>query len=299
MKKGSIVVPLGVALISSFIYGVWNVLSYSLVKLLPGNILISLFLMMGFGAVLSLLYLFAASIKNGKSMTLEFIKYPVVGGCLFALGNIIFFSMIRVEVLPIVAAIVYSNLIIFSLILIKGKGSSISFRYVLGTVIAVLGLAFIELLNTGKIVINLLLIEQSILLVILYAFGSYFIYKSSLSKEKAENNIFLIFLTETSVIGAIALVYGGFRGLTGFSGSYIFEVIITGAVLMLAVILEFKSFFIISQYKTKFINMINIFLNFETIWVLIFSILFFSVSSLGIIIGVVITSFGIWLVSAS
>lgn len=299
MKKGSIVVPLGVALISSFIYGVWNVLSYSLVKLLPGNILISLFLMMGFGAVLSLLYLFAASIKNGKSMTLEFIKYPVVGGCLFALGNIIFFSMIRVEVLPIVAAIVYSNLIIFSLILIKGKGSSISFRYVLGTVIAVLGLAFIELLNTGKIVINLLLIEQSILLVILYAFGSYFIYKSSLSKEKAENSIFLIFLTETAVIGAIALVYGGFRGLTGFSGSYIFEVIITGAVLMLAVILEFKSFFIISQYKTKFINMINIFLNFETIWVLIFSILFFSVSSLGIIIGVVITSFGIWLVSAS
>ena len=299
MKKGSIVVPLGVALISSFIYGVWNVLSYSLVKLLPGNILISLFLMMGFGAVLSLLYLFAASIKNGKSMTLEFIKYPVVSGCLFALGNIIFFSMIRVEVLPIVAAIVYSNLIIFSLILIKGKGSRISFRYVLGTVIAVLGLAFIELLNTGKIVINLLLIEQSILLVILYAFGSYFIYKSSLSKEKAENSIFLIFLTETAVIGAIALVYGGFRGLTGFSGSYIFEVIITGAVLMLAVILEFKSFFIISQYKTKFINMINIFLNFETIWVLIFSILFFSVSSLGIIIGVVITSFGIWLVSAS
>lgn len=299
MKRMSIVVPLGVALISSFIYGVWNILSYSLVRILPGNILLSLFLMMGFGAFLSLLYLIASSKKNGKSMAIEFMKYPVAGGILFGLGNIIFFSMIRVDVLPIVAAIVYSNLIIFSFLLIKDKGSRISFRYILGTAIAVLGLAIIELLNTGKIVVDLLLIEQSILLVILYGFGSYFIYKSSLSKEKAENSIFLIFLTETAVIGAIALVYGGLRGMTGFSGTYVFEVIITGAVLMLAVILEFKSFYIISQYKTKFINIINIFLNFETIWVLIFSVLFLSVSSLGIIAGVVITSFGIWIVSAS
>ncbi|MCL4420824.1 MAG: hypothetical protein M1477_03950 [Candidatus Thermoplasmatota archaeon] len=299
MKKGSIAIPLGVALISSFMYGVWNILSYNLVRILPGNILLSLFLMMGFSAVLSFFYLIAASKRNRKSMAIEFMKYPMAGGCLFGLGNIIFFSMIRVNVLPIVAAIVYSNIIIFSFLLIKSKGSHISFRYILGTVIAVLGLAIIELLNAGKIVIDLLLIEQSILLVILYGFGSYFIYKSSLSKEKAGNSIFMIFLAETAVIGAIALVFNGFRGLTDISGIYAFEVIITGAVLTLAVVLEFKSFYIIGQYRAKFINIINIFLNFETIWVLVFSVIFLSVSSFGIIVGVVIASFGIWIVSVS
>ena len=299
MKRMSIVVPLGVALISSFIYGVWNILSYSLVRMLPGNILLTLFLMMGFGAILSLVYLIADSRKNGKLLAIDFMKYPVAGGFFFGLGNIVFFYMIRVDVLPIVAAIVYSNLIIFSFLLIYDRGSRISFRYVAGTLIVVLGLAIIELLDTGKIVVDLLMIEQSILLVILYGLGSYLIYKSSLNNKKAENSIFLSFLTETAVIGVIILVYGGFQGLKGFSGMYIFEVIITSAVLMLAVILEFKSFNIISQYKTKFINIINIFLNFETIWVLIFSVLFLSVTSSGLIIGVLITSLGIWTLSAS
>ena len=299
MKNRDVIIPLSVALISSFIYGVWNILSYSLVRLSPGNILLSLFIMMGFAAFLSFLYLLAASKKHGNPETIAFMKYPALGGVLFGLGNIVFFYTIRVDILPIVAAIVYSNLIIFSFLLSKSKGSRISFLYILGTITAVFGLGIMELLDTDKIVVEPVLIEQSFLLVILYGLGSYFIYISSLNKDKTENSIFLVFLIETAIVGAATITFGGFQGIMDISETYLIEAMITGAVLVLAVILEFKSFYIISNYKTKFINIINIFLNFETIWVLFFSVIFLRVSSIPVVVGVVITSFGIWIISTS
>lgn len=300
MKDERFIIPAGIALISSFIYGIWNLLSYNIVTVSPGKILFSLFLMMAAGALISFLYLLATSLRKGKLKINEFMKYPVAGGIFFALGNIIFFSMIRVEALPVVAAMVYSNIIIFSFLLAKRTKARLSVLYILGTVVAVIGLALMEVFNSGeKGAFDLQSIAESVLLIIFYSFGSYFIYITSLNREKAENSIFLIFLTETAVIAVAALFYGGLAQFSITSGPYALEIVITAAVLVLAILLEFKSFRLISQFKTKYINIVNIFLNFETIWVLIFSVIFLSVSSSGVIIGVLVTSLGIWIVSSS
>lgn len=116
MNRGNFAVSMGMALISSLIYGVWNILSYHLVRIEPDNILVILFIMMLLGSFFSLVNML---ITKGKKPILDinrFAKYPILGGVFFAFGNIIFFFMIRNEVLSIVAAIVYSNLIIFSLL---------------------------------------------------------------------------------------------------------------------------------------------------------------------------------------
>jgi len=300
MKRYSFIIPVIIASVSSLIYGIWNVLSYNIVTIAPNHILLSLLMMMAFGTIISFIYLFVPVSGNKRLKINKSMKYPVTGGFLFALGNILFFAMIRVQPLPIVAAIVYSNIIIFSVLLSRRLKTSLSFLYLLGTVVVVAGLAIIEVLSSGVTVTpDLKSILESILLVILYGFGSYFTYISSLNHDMAKNNIFMIFLTETAVIAVATIVSGGIQNFTFVPGTYILEILLTSIILIFAIFLEFKSFNIISMFKPKYINIINIFLNFETIWVLIFSIIFLSLSSPSIIAGVLVTSLGIWIISIS
>lgn len=300
MKRYSFIIPVTIASVSSLIYGVWNVLSYNIVSIEPGYILFSLFMMMAFGTVISFIYLLIYPSGNKRLKINKSMKYPVTGGFLFALGNILFFAMIRVQPLPIVAAIVYSNIIIFSVLLSRRLKTPLSFLYLLGTVVVVAGLAITEVLSSGGTVTpDLKSIVESILLVIFYGFGSYFTYISSLDRDMAKNNIFMIFLMETTVIAVATIVFGGLRYFTFVSDTYILEILLTSIILIFAIFLEFRSFNLISMFKPKYINIINIFLNFETIWVLIFSIIFLSLSSPGIIAGVLVTSLGIWIISIS
>lgn len=169
----------------------------------------------------------------------------------------------------------------------------------MGTALVVGGLAIMEVLNTKSYRIDVQMILLSVILVILYGLGSYFVYLSSARKENEESNIFFLFLTKAAVIGLIMLASGGFHYNSAITPAALIEATLTGALLMIALLMEFKSFHSINKSRTKFINLINIFLNFETVWVLIFSVIFLSIFSTGIVIGVLVTSLGIWLVAAS
>ncbi len=287
-----------IAIFSSLVYALWTILSNILMSFENVSVIPILLVVMVSGAFFS----FLLTIVNGgfKPYKGKDIWVPIITGILYGFGNIILYSILGNNRLPSVSALLYSNIIIFSILVSFSNGKKPNVKYLIGTIMTVIGLTVLEIhSNSNNLNLNFEIIVLSIIMIFFYGFASFFQYKSTKTKIYFGENMFFIFISEIVVMFPFLLlkIQTPWFGNTGFQ---LIEIaIVTGFLLFLALFLDLKSYSFVNKLAPKYINIVNILTNFELVWIIIYSYLFLHLPSPLAIYDFVIIIIGIIVISIS
>ncbi len=287
-----------IAIFSSLVYALWTILSSILMSFENVSVIPILLVVMSSGAFFSFLLTF---LQGGfKTYKGKDIRFPIITGILYGFGNIILYSILGNNRLPLVSALLYSNIIIFSILVSFSSGKKPNVKYFIGTIISVIGLTLLEIhSNFNNFNLNFQIIVLSIIMIFFYGFASFFQYESTKTKINFGENMFFIFIFEIVVMFPFLLIkiQTSWFGNTGFQ---LIEIaIVTGFILFLALFLDLKSYSFVNKLAPKYINIVNILTNIELVWIVIYSYLFLHLPTPPAIYDFVIIIIGIIIISIS
>ncbi len=236
-----------IALATSIAYSIWYLGSNAVMSISGG----------GLSPIFSLLLIEAVSsgiiliIARGRIwLRLDQLKYPIVSGALFALGNYMFYVTIANNGLAPASAFASAEIVVFTALLaLSSKYKQLAGLYYAGALFIAGGMVLESLtLNGQTLAISTSAAGTGIALVLVYGTATYFYYLSTKRIENPFSVMFPIQLTEVVLFGAALLVLLPSVQIPQISSAYLTLIIVMGFMLMLSFYLETLVFKVLTQF---------------------------------------------------
>lgn len=227
-------------------------------------------------------------------------RYPLYAGACFGVGNIVFYGLVGGANYPFVASMMFSNVIVLSLLLGKITSQRLGVLYVLGTLLATAGLvAQAMALYGADIAVGMQIAAYSAVMAIAYAVGYYF----AISYAYAGRDQVAALPSVYAPILAVALAYGLLSGnLASATMPTQLEVaicLLIAASVVVGYFSEQYAFLVLKGARVKYLNMANVFTNLEIVGAIAYTALVIGLSYQWLMVGLVLTAIGVIVIAWS
>ena len=298
-----IIKGLSLALLSSFFWSLWSILSDVIVSINRNYIfdyLVLIELILSFSTSILLLVYMRSRHDRITKKDMSMMKYPVIVGAAFALGTIIFYSVIGNQNYPFVASVFFALIIPLAFWINKTTKEKVGRNYYVGTVVVFLGL-LLEVfgLYGTNLAASFWIIMAAVFVMLFnmvgYYYSFYFAYKG-LYPIKAFPTTGI---TMTIVYLVAGLLLGSLPALSLLTTQELLLVLAIAVSIFFGYLTEEFGIRIVRKAKTKFLNLAEIFTNLELVGVIIFSVFFLSLYMPTLVAGLLLVFAGIILVLRS